>query len=194
MSAGPETAPPAAAPDRAKRWILIGLFASLAVNIFLVGWLAASAFRPGSAADGPPPEGPRAGAPPPPTAFRFMPARRELTAEQRQAVDRLWREQRAEMRQRGEALRAARQTLQRALTADQLDDKALDAAIAELRQRSDAVLGHITAQLAATARLLPADARKKFFAVGFARPEGPPRRPPGGPAGPGGPGAPGSRP
>jgi uncharacterized membrane protein len=185
------TAPPEKpAPDRARRWILLGLFASLAVNIFLVGWLAASAFRAG-----PPHDGPRAGPPPPPpAAFRFMAARRELTPEQRREVDRLWRENRDEMRARGEALRQSRQTLQRVLTADQLDEAALAAALADLRQRSDAVAMLLGNQIAATARFLPAEARKKFFAVGFARPDGPPRRPPAGPAAPGGPGAPGSRP
>lgn len=174
---GPETA---ASPAGARRWLVIGLFASLAVNIFLVGWLAASAFRPAPAPD----PRPTAGGPPPPQPFRFLAARRELAPEQRQAVDKIWRDQRPALREKGEALRASRQALLAALTADALDERALEAAIRDLRARSDEVLELIHRQIVETARILPTDARKKFFAVGFARPEGPPPRRPPGPGGP----------
>ncbi len=155
--AAPSPGHAAAAPAKPRRWLLIGLFASLAVNLFLVGWLAASwaggiGPRPGAMGQG----------------FNHFAARQTLSDEHRRIADQIWRERFGEMRQRIMALREARNDFGRAITAEAGDAAAIEAASRLVRSRSDALIEHLTGSLARIGAALPAEARKTYMQAGFA--------------------------
>ena len=164
---GPPPAGAPAAPPGWRRALWIALIASLAVNVFLVGWVAASwvhgpRFGPWA----------RSGGPPPSTmAFHHQRAVRALNAGQRDAVDRIWRENVAELRARAKALRDAHFDLRKAYAADRADAKSLAEATAQFKAKTDSLLDHVSATLAKIATALPAEARKAYFNAGFARRE-----------------------
>lgn len=157
--AAPVSAPPAAPPVRKgrRRVLWAALFASLAVNLFFVGWVASATWfghRPG---------GP-GGAP-----FQIRHARMALPDDQRPAVDAIWREGMAGMRERLESLRAARAEFRRLMTADTLDPKAAEAAVADLRAKGDAVFEHVHGTLLRIASALPPALRRTYFEAGLSR-------------------------
>lgn len=154
-----------APPPRRRRGLWIALIASLAVNVFLVGWVASSWVY-----------GPRFGpgaqwAPPPGTgmAFQHRRALRALSNDHRQTADRIWRENFAETRDRVRALRQAHVDLRTAYVADQADAKSLADAVAAFKAKADGALDHVNATLIKIATALPAEARKAYFNAGFPR-------------------------
>jgi uncharacterized membrane protein len=159
----------AAVPRR--RGVLIALIASLAINVFLAGWIAAS-FVQGR------PAGPRAMPAGPGAPFNLMRARLALEPAARAKVDAVWRDVRPEMRARAQAARAARQELQRQFAAEPLDPAKLDAAIAEVRRAGDQLSAVLLATMGKTARALSAAERKTFFDAGTTRPPAGERRGP----------------
>jgi uncharacterized membrane protein len=145
-----------------RRPLWVALFASLAVNVFLIAWVGMTWVSESA-------PNPRRSSTMR-SDFRPYTARRALAEEQRATVDRIWRERRPQTRAAVSSLRDARLGFSSALTADQLDRTALDAAVATLRQRSDAALETMTGTLMAIAAELPPEVRKAYFAAGFTRP------------------------
>jgi uncharacterized membrane protein len=157
--AAPLPAAPNVAARKPARWLWIGFFVSVALNLFLVGWVAASWVG----GIGPRPAGPGAlGA-----GFNHFVARQALGDEHRRAADQIWRERFADMRQRAVAVREARNELARLLTADTADAAAIEAASRAVRARSDALIEHLAATLARIGATLPAEARKAYMQAGF---------------------------
>jgi uncharacterized membrane protein len=166
--APPATAPAAPAPParpKRRRGLWIALLASLAVNLFLVGWVASSWVY-----------GPRMGlfarGIAPPTvgmAFLHRRALHALSGDERQTADRLWREGFADTRERLRALRQAHLELRSAYVADQADAKQLADAVAKFKTRADAVFEAVNATLIKIATALPAESRKAYFNAGFPR-------------------------
>ncbi len=150
----------AAPQPRRRRGLWIALFASLAVNVVIVGWIATSWL--GGWAPGGRMSGTR-------TEFYFRPALRALPEQQRGVVQKIWDERRDERRARARELREARAEFRRVLTADQTDSAAIEAAVANLRARADAVHDHISATLTRVAATLPPEARKAYFNAGLTR-------------------------
>ncbi len=145
---------------RRRRGLWIALFTSLAVNLFLAGWIATSWI--GNWAPGGRVSASRA-------EFYYRPALRALPESQRRAVQNIWDERAQERRARAREFREARVELRRVLTADQMDTKALEAAVVNLRARADAVHDHIGATLVRVATTLPPEARKAYFNAGLSR-------------------------
>lgn len=159
----PVAAPP---PPRRRRGLWIALIASLAVNVFFVGWVASAwvygpRFGPG--AHMAPPSGS-------PFAFQHRRAMRSLAGEERETVNRLWRESFADLRTRAQALRDAQMAMRTAFAADQADAKSLAEAVAAFRDKANAMFDHANATLLKIAAALPAESRKAYFNAGFPRP------------------------
>jgi len=164
-SAAPAPAPLPPAPRR-RRGLWIALIASLAVNVFVVGWVASSwvygpRFTPGSRF------APSAA---PGLAFQHRRAVRALSGAERETAERLWREGVPELRDRARAMRQAHIDMRSAFAADQADPKALGNAVAALKEKANAAFDHANATLLKIAAALPAEARKAYFAAGFPRP------------------------
>jgi uncharacterized membrane protein len=160
-------------PPRRRRILWIALVASLAVNVFVVGWVASSwvygpRFVPGSRF------APTAA---PGLAFHHRRAVRALSGSERETAERLWRESAPELRARARSLRQAHMDMRAAFSADQGDAKALGDAVAALKEKASAVFDHANATLLKIATTLPAEARKTYFAAGFPRPRARDRRP-----------------
>jgi len=158
----PTPPPPPRAPGR-RRGLWIALIASLAVNLFLVGWAASSWVY-----------GPRHGAAARQAAGQGMPfqhrnAVRAIGGENRQTVQRIWRESLPEFRTRAESLRQAHAAMRTAFGADQADAKTMTEAVAVLKDKANAMFDHVNATLLKIAAVLPSDARKAYFNAGFAR-------------------------
>jgi len=167
------TPPPAAPPVPRRRGLWIALIASLAVNVFVIGWVASSwvygpRFIPGAR---------MAAATGSPFSFQHRRAMRALSGSERETADRLWRESFAELRDRARALRQAHIDMRAAFSGDQADAKALGDAVATFKEKANAVFDHANATLLKIAAALPAEARKKYFAAGFPRPRERDRRP-----------------
>ena len=163
---GPVEPVAAAPPPRRRRGLWIALIASLAVNVFLVGWVASSwvygpRFVPGMHAT-------RATGGP--FSFQHRRASRALSGDERQTVNRVWRENFAELRTRAQSLRDAHIAMRTAFTADQSDAKALTDAVAAFREKANAMFDHANATLLKIAAALPAESRKAYFSAGFPRP------------------------
>lgn len=170
---GPVEPAPAAAPaaptpstPRRRRGLWIALVASLAVNVFVVGWVASSwvygpRFTPGSRF------APSAA---PGLAFQHRRALHVLSGSERDTAERLWRESLPELRERARAMRQAHIGLRTAFSADQADPKALGDAVAALKEKANAAFDHANATLLKIATMLPAEARKAYFSAGFPRP------------------------
>ncbi len=160
----PVAAPPPPRPRRRGLWI--ALIASLAVNVFLVGWLGSSwvygpRFMPGSRAAAPAAS---------PFAFQHRRAIRELSGSERETVNREWRENLAELRARAQALREAHIAMRAAFAGDQSDPKALADAVTAVREKANAMFDQVNATLLKIAAALPAESRKAYFNAGFPRP------------------------
>ncbi len=155
----------AAAPPRRRRGLWIALIASLAVNVFVVGWVAASHFYGPQIAPGA-----RLAPGSPGIGFQPRRAARALSGTDRETAERLWRESFPELRERVRALRQAQMGMRAAYAADQADPKALGDAVAALKEKANAVFDHANATLLKVATALPPSARKTYFAAGFPRP------------------------
>jgi len=157
---------PPAPPPRRRRGLWVALIVSLAVNVFLVGWVASSwvygpRFVPGVRA---------AAATGSPFSFQHRRALRALSGTERETVERLWRENVPELRERARALREAHMSMRAAFAADQTDAKALDDAVAAFKEKANAMFDHANATLLKIAAALPAESRKAYFNAGFPRP------------------------
>ncbi|MCW5773698.1 MAG: periplasmic heavy metal sensor [Rhodospirillaceae bacterium] len=159
--------PPAVAPRPPRhRRLWWALVASLTVNIFLVGWVASTwvygpRFGPGI---GPRPS-PSAGMP-----FRHHRAMHAVSGADREAAERIWRENLPELRKRLRALRAAHEDLRRTFVADAADEKAMTSAVAALKDKANGVFDLANSALLKIAATLPPAARKAYFEAGFRRP------------------------
>lgn len=158
----PAAGPSAPAPRR-RRGLWIALILSLGVNLFLVGWVA-SAWVYGPPGGFGPRAGAGAGAP-----FQHRVAMRALSGENRQTVQRIWRESMPDFRARAAALREAHVGMRTAFAADQPDAKAMADAVATVKDRANGMFDHVNATLLKIAAALPAEARKAYFNAGFAR-------------------------
>jgi uncharacterized membrane protein len=164
--------PAALPPPRRRRGLWIALIASLAVNVFLVGWVASSwvygpRFAPGVRATT---------ATGSPFSFHHRRALRTLSGTEREIAERVWRENFPELRERARALRQAHLDMRAAFAADQADAKSLGDAVAAFKEKANAMFDHANATLLNIATALPADARKAYFSAGFPRPRGRERR------------------
>lgn len=162
------SAPATPAPPRRRRGLWIALIASLAVNVFLVGWVASSwvygpRFVPGMRA---------AMTTTSPFSFQHRRALRALSGSERETAERVWRENFAEIRERARALRQAHMDMRTAFAADQADAKSLGDAVAAFREKANAMFDQANATLLKIAAALPPEARKKYFSAGFPRPRG----------------------
>ena len=155
--------PTAAPPPKRRRGLWIALILSLGVNLFLVGWVA-SAWVYGPPGGFGPRAGAGVGAP-----FQHRAAVRALTGENRQIVQKIWRESIPDFRTRVDALRQAHVGMRAAFTADQADAKAMADAVAAVKERANGMFDHVNTTLLKIAAALPAEARKAYFNAGFAR-------------------------
>jgi uncharacterized membrane protein len=159
MSVAATQQPTVPGPPR-RRALWIALFASLAVNVFLIGWISSSWIA--DAPRVPSPRGER-------SDFSIRAARTAVGEDQRRIADRIWRERRSETRVHVKNLREAKLELRRVLTADQLDAAALEQAVANLRARGDTTIERLTTTLVLISKELAPEARKAFFTAGFTR-------------------------
>ena len=160
------TPAPMPAPPRSRRGLWIALIASLAVNVFLVGWVAAShVYGPGLV-----PGARIAQAASPGMAFQHRRAIRALSGGERETANRLWRESFPELREKVRALRQAHVDLRAVFAADQAGAKALGDAVAALKEKANGVFDHANATLLKIAAALPPESRKAYFNAGFPRP------------------------
>jgi uncharacterized membrane protein len=161
---GPVEAPSAA--PRPRRGLWIALIASLAVNVFVLGWVASSYVY-----------GPRfvptmrvgtAGAPG--MAFQHRRAVRALSGSDRETANRLWRESYPALREKLQSLRQAHLDLRAVFAADQADAKSLGDAVAALKEKANVVFDQANATLVKIGTTLSPEARKAYFNAGFPRP------------------------
>lgn len=160
-------------PPRRRRGLWIALIASLAVNVFVVGWVASS-WVYGSRFLPHPRAAASAGSP---FSFQHRRALRALSGDQRETANKVWRENFAELRTRALALRQAHIDMRTAFGADQADAKTLGDAVAAFREKANALFDHANATLLKIAAALPAEQRKAYFNAGFPRPRNRHREP-----------------
>jgi uncharacterized membrane protein len=150
----------------ARRWLIIGLTASVALNLLLVGFLIG-----------------RVSGMPRPVAFQANTQAsigwmmRNLPEERREVLRDDAREHFRGVRPELRALREAQKRLFAILSADELDQDALNDVLAELRTRSDAIQAANLALLEHLAGKVTPEERR-MLAEGLTRhPEPPKRRP-----------------
>ena len=102
-------------------------------------------------------------------AFQHRRALRALSDSERQAADRIWREDFAELRNKLRALREAHMNLRGAFAADAADAKSIGAAITAVKERANTVFDQLNGTLAKIAAALPPESRKAYFTAGFPR-------------------------
>lgn len=149
---------------RAGTWLAIGLFISLAGNVFAGGLLAGRYFgpharefsRPGE--HGAPPA-PAAGALAAPIIQRMIAS---LPPENRLAFETALAERRQAAIEAGNAAREARRKLRDVLNAEKYDRAAADAAFAEMRAKSMETQRIMHETIAAAAERLPLEARRRL--------------------------------
>lgn len=169
----------AADTGRRRRWFGIALFASLAVNLFLVGILVgglASGRPHGLPFGGPPRGGPdivRGG--------QFS----QLSEASRERMAAILEDRSDAMRGRVRAMRSAQREAARVLSADSYDAEKAAAALRELRLRTEELQAEIHAALATVARDLSQEERARlsrtiflstFYGMPLAEGPPPPRR------------------
>ena len=136
-------------PGGRRRWLGIALFASLAINLLLVGIVAGALI--GGRPHGLPFGGPPRGGPDVVRGGNFgqmsEPARQRLTAIMEARGD--------AMRTRVRAMRGAQREAERALSADPYDAERATTALRTLRQRTEELQAEIHAALAEVARDMP---------------------------------------
>lgn len=134
-----------------KRWVLIALVISAALNLFALGFIAARSLRPHHhehhVARGPF-MGPRG----------MM--REGFGPEARPLLDAIMDRHRESLRGERSELRKARRAVRDALVAEPFDPAQLERALAGLRARTDSSQQRMHAALVELARTLPAEQRK----------------------------------
>lgn len=148
----------------ARRWLIIGLTASVALNLLLVGFLIG-----------------RVSGMPRPVAFQANTQAsigwmmRNLPEERREVLRDDAREHFRGVRPELRALREAQKRLFAILSADELDQEALNNVLAELRTRSDAIQAANLALLEHLAGKVTPEERR-MLAEGLTRHPEPPKR------------------
>jgi uncharacterized membrane protein len=164
-------------PSTNTRRLVIALSISVALNLFLLGFMSARGLGRREHRHPPPHRphpaqvderpGPRAGGAPHVNAPRMLrKARRLGLGEEAQAV---LKEQRAAMRERRKGLRAARESVARAMTAEPFDPAALEAAFDAQRQAHSAAQAAAHATMVELASKLDADGRARLLREGRER-------------------------
>jgi uncharacterized membrane protein len=165
------------------RWVAIGLFVSLAANLFLAGTLFGERFRGRHLPPPPPPAAADVPAPPPgETMVRGMVLRmiRSLPAERQAAFEEKLARHRPEVLAAQQELRAARLRLREKMSAEIFDRAEINAAFEALRQRNLAVQKALHEAVIDASADLPVDARRAMMAAmseGGARAPRPPGAP-----------------
>ncbi len=137
-------------PNPRNRRLLIGaLVVSLAINLFIAGFVAARWLRP---------------IPDRPTWPMAEIARgfERLPREQREELRRLTRERRQALRETITRLRQAQAEVNRILETEPFDPRALERSLARIRTLSNDVQREVHAMLLAAAEALPPDARRSL--------------------------------
>lgn len=153
-------------------WLLA---ASVGINLFLVGVLAARWIHPGTG--GAPPGPPRLG--PPERAGHQLFHAGEAFGGDRERVQEILGEHRKELRAQWRKTRAARRNVHSALEAEPFDADALEARLAELRQQTELSQRILHRALVSLAREAKPEERRRLARWA----EGPPRLHRGTPAG-----------
>jgi len=153
---GPSTSGPGASRPRGRRWVAVGLFVSLVVNLFLVGLILGRILHPEFLFGGGAyvrEFGPVAG-----RAIQHLVG--PLDQADRQTVMDEMKGHADDFTGLNLALRQQREILIRLLRADNFDRKAVDDAFAELRRRNEALQAAMETAIADAVQKLPASARK----------------------------------
>lgn len=139
-----------------RRWFGIALFASLAVNLLLVGIVAGALIvgRP----HGLPFGGPSRGGPDVVRGGNFG----QMSEPARQRVSAVMEARGDAMRTRVRAMRGAQRDAERALSANPYDGERATAALRTLRQRTEELQAEIHAALAEVAKDMPQDERARL--------------------------------
>jgi Spy/CpxP family protein refolding chaperone len=147
----PSTPPPTTTAPRARsRTLQVVLAVSLAFNVFVLGFIAARAFRPHGHDR---------------TRGPFLGPHGLLDDAEpgaRPAVERVMKRHRTAMRSEHRELRDARRAVRKAFEAEPFDPKALERALAGLRARTESSQARVHAALVELASELPKDARKRL--------------------------------
>jgi uncharacterized membrane protein len=156
----PDPGSPAPGPgmSNGRRWLAFGFFASLVVNLFLVGLILGRILHPGFLFGGGAyvqEFGPMAG-----RVIQHLVA--HLADSDRQTVLDQLKSHADSIAALNQSLREQRQTLMRLLKADNFDRKAVDDALVELRRRNDALQEAMETAIADAVEKLPASARKQL--------------------------------
>jgi len=157
-NAAPEPGPQAPGQKRSngRRWLAVGFFVSLVVNLFLVGLILGRILHPGFLFGGGVyvrEFGPVAG-----RVIQHLIG--QLDEADRQSVMDQLKGHADDFSALNQDLREQRQTLIRLLRADTFDRKAVDDALVELRRRNDALQTAMESAIADAVEKLPASARK----------------------------------
>ena len=157
-TAAPEPGPQAPSQKRSngRRWLAVGFFVSLVVNLFLVGLILGRVLHPGFLFGGGVyvrEFGPVAG-----RVIQHLIG--QLDDADRQSVMDQLKGHADDFTALNQNLREQRQTLVRLLRADSFDRKAVDDAFVELRRRNDALQAAMESAIADAVEKLPASARK----------------------------------
>lgn len=132
--------------------MIVALVASVGLNLFLGGLMAARMLKS---------SGEREARMPAPVARLFD----QLPETARESMQGAMRQRQGEMRQRVQSMRAARQSVAEKLGAEPYDRAAVEAALAELRQRQIDMRGVFHGALAETAAGLPVDQRRQIARI-----------------------------
>ena len=148
------TTPPA--PDKRRRWVGIALFASLAVNLLLVGIVVGAMI--GGRPHGLPFGGPPRGGPDVVRGGNFG----QMSEPTRQRVSTVMEARGDAMRTRVRAMRGAQREAERVLSAEPYDAEKATVALRALRQRTEELQAEIHAALAEVAKDLPQNERARL--------------------------------
>ena len=154
----PKFLAPGPRKSNGRRWLAFGFFASLVVNLFLVGLILGRVLHPGFLFGGGAlvqEFGPMAG-----RVIQHLVA--HLDDSDRQTVLDELKSHAGSIAALNQSLRDQRQTLMRLVKADNFDRKAVDDALVELRRRNDALMEAMETAIADAVEKLPASARKQL--------------------------------
>ncbi|MCC6469235.1 MAG: periplasmic heavy metal sensor [Alphaproteobacteria bacterium] len=184
VTPAPETPASAAPATGWQRWRGPLLFASVCINLFLVGVMIGGAVPPRHRphwfdrwhAAGEPGPGPRAGAPGMQAmpggagpALAFRQAVQSLPASDRRAFEESMEGVRPDLQRSQRELRQARQRVHDIVRADQFDKQAMLAALSDVRQRQEAIQQRIHAAATEALAKLSPESRRQFADTMIAR-------------------------
>jgi uncharacterized membrane protein len=190
VNLAPETPAGAAQPGRWERWRGPLLFASICLNLFLIGlmiggvvpsrhrphWFDQGRYEPGRMAGEPGPRepGPRESGRPgmpgmaqalpggPGAAFAFRQAVQSLAESDRQVFEEIMEGARPELQRAQRELRQARQRVNEAVRADPFDKQSMLKALDDVRQRQQAIQQRLHVGTADALAKLSPEARRQF--------------------------------